>query len=144
MQGGASAGRAQHPGGLERDARSRTVTEERERHRQQRLQDRLQSDHQRAQIREWHLVHALAVARQLHGTEIDVGGRVLPQRHGEEGIASRMRKPEDAPSNRGVLAPVWNPFVEHDTVPDTAARTLISLVEVPRKLPRKASIRLSE
>src|SRR5262249_6498568 len=66
-------------------------------------------------MRERHLVDALAMTRQFHGTEIDVARHVFAPRPIEESIACRVRKANDAQLERGAFAAVWNPFVEHET-----------------------------
>src|SRR6476620_5567036 len=71
-------------------------------------------------MRDRHLPDALAVTRQFYRTEIDIEGHVRPPRSIEEGVACRVRKPDDAQSSRGVFAPVRDPFVEHDTIPNLA------------------------
>jgi hypothetical protein len=96
------------------------VAEKRKWDRQQRLEDGLQGRHQGVQMRDRHLPDALAMTRQFYGTEIDIEGHVRPPRSIEEGVACRMRKPDDAQSSRGVVAPERDPFVEHDTIPNLA------------------------
>ena len=78
-------------------------------------------------MRERHLLDALAMTGQFYGAEIDIDGHVRPPRSIEEGVACRVRTPDDAQSSRGAVAPVRDPFVEHDTIPNIVLATALNV-----------------
>src|SRR5262245_8296632 len=82
-------------------------------------------------MRERHLVDALAMPRQFHGTEIDVARHVFAPRPIEGSIACRVRKANDAQLDRGAFAAVWNPFVEHETPPETPTQRSVPITRPP-------------
>jgi hypothetical protein len=73
MHGEPAIDRTQLPGSFEAHASAHAVAKKTEWHSHQWLQRIIQPLHQRAHGREWWLIETRGTARQLHGTEIDLG-----------------------------------------------------------------------
>ena len=78
MDGSPAIGRAQLPGSFISHTGAHAVAKKAEWHSHQRLEGMIQPLHQRAHRGEWWLVKARGTARQLHGTEIDLGRHKAP------------------------------------------------------------------
>jgi hypothetical protein len=76
----------------------------------------LEQHRKRANRGEWWFAKARGTARQLHGTEIDLGRHKAPQWSVERGISASMRKAEKAAANGGAFIPRWDPPVERHRV----------------------------
>jgi hypothetical protein len=125
MHGSAAIDRAQLPGSFVSHTATDAVAKKTEWHAHQRFECMIEPLHQRAHRGQWCLVKAPGTARQLDGTQIDVGMHKAPKGPVKRGISCGMRKAEKAAANDRAFISKWYPPVERHSVRSYSTNSLI-------------------